>query len=490
MLHDSKLPLVILSSRNTKSNTGQCDCACASPVVELLEQLPLDLSASLKTAPDIKFIQCEESDCFIAYQPGGTGIAVLNLASISLLQAFTDGFQPKKYLLNQVPLENRTHVISTIRELRKCNYLLDEADVDYCQDDEELSAWIHVTNNCNMSCTYCYVQKSPENLGLENGILAIQQLFLSAQTHGFKTVKLKYAGGEPSLNFPLVLLLHEEAKRQSAQTGIALREVIISNGTNLSNKRIRELIDRNIDLSISLDSVTETHNLQRCMANGENSDNLVKDTICRSISLGLRPDICITLSRLNLYSLTDTITWLIEKDLDFSINFYRSNNPTCNFENYRIDPQEAITVLKNIFFLIKRKMPNRSLLSSLLDHVNMTFTHDFPCNAGQSYVVINHKGLLYNCQMHMTVPSGSICGGDLLDQVRSDLNFDNPSVDHKPNCFDCEWKYWCAGGCPLLNSQDSYIKSSYCLIYKNLIPEIIKMEGSRLLENYYRDYLS
>lgn len=62
----------------------------------------------------------------------------------------------------------------------------------------------------------------------EIGLRAIRQIFYTAQQHGFKQVKLKYAGGEATLHFRLVKRLHEEAIRLAQESGLALREVVLN----------------------------------------------------------------------------------------------------------------------------------------------------------------------------------------------------------------------------------------------------------------------
>jgi uncharacterized protein len=60
----------------------------------------------------------------------------------------------------------------------------------------------------------------------------------------------------------------------------------------------------------------------------------------------------------------------------------------------------------------------------------------------------------------------------------------NISVDEKEECKSCKWRYWCGGGCPLeiFRHTGRYDrKSPNCNIYKTLFPEIIRLEGLRLL---------
>jgi uncharacterized protein len=61
-------------------------------------------------------------------------------------------------------------------------------------------------------------------------------------------------------------------------------------------------------------------------------------------------------------------------------------------------------------------------------------------------------------------------------------------VIEKEGCKTCEWKNWCAGGCPLATHRATGrydVKSPNCNIYKALFPEALRLEGLRLLK--YQD---
>ena len=88
--------------------------------------------------------------------------------------------------------------------------------------------------------------------------------------------------------------------------------------------------------------------------------------------------------------------------------------------------------------------------------------------------------------MQMKQTSGSVNDADPLTSVKLDTaGIANLAVDEKEDCRACQWKYWCAGGCPLetYRAAGRYdVKSPNCNIYKALYPEIIKLEGLRLLK--------
>ena len=75
---------------------------------------------------------------------------------------------------------------------------------------------------------------------------------------------------------------------------------------------------------------------------------------------------------------------------------------------------------------------------------------------------------------------------DPLATIRGNtIGLQNPKVDEKEGCFECEWRYWCAGGCPLQAHRATGrhdVKSPNCNIYKALYPEVIRLEGLRLLK--------
>lgn len=95
------------------------------------------------------------------------------------------------------------------------------------------------------------------------GRASVEAVMRSAVAHGIPAVKLKYAGGEASLNHQLMLSLHDYARTLAEQHGIALHSVLLSNGVRLSDTLIDALKTRNIRVMISLrHQVAELQHLQ------------------------------------------------------------------------------------------------------------------------------------------------------------------------------------------------------------------------------------
>jgi uncharacterized protein len=125
-------------------------------------------------------------------------------------------------------------------------------------------------------------------------------------------------------------------------------------------------------------------------------------------------------------------------------------------------------------------------LGVLTDRANLAVPHVKTCSVGDSYLVFNQYGQVAKCQMQMDKPVADIHTENLLQVVREDQKgIQNLSVEEKEGCRDCEWKYWCAGGCPLESHRATGrydVKSPNCNIYKTLFPEVLRLEGLRLLK--------
>jgi uncharacterized protein len=324
-------------------------------------------------------------------------------------------------------------------------------------------------------------------MSLEIGQQAIDAVFRSAARHGFQRVKLKYAGGEPTLRFDLVEQLHAYARIQAETLGLELEAVILSNGVALSDQMLDILLIQDIRLSISLDGLNGAHDAQRPLANGDGSAHLVCRAIERALELRLRPDVTVTITDRNLDTLPETVTWLVKHDIPFNLNFYRENDNSASCTDLRLQDERLIAATRQAFAAIEEQLPRRSLFGSLLDRAQFIAPHHYPCAAAaHNYLVIDHHGRIAQCQMTMEQPVADIWADDPLAAVQSVPDgIPGISVDEKEGCAECEWRYWCAGGCPLETFQATgryNTRSPHCAIYRTLIPEVLRLEALRIVK--------
>ena len=349
-----------------------------------------------------------------------------------------------------------------------------------------LTAWLHVTNRCNLRCPYCYLHKTPDEMQVARGKQAVEAVFRSALANGFKRVKLKYAGGEATLNFPTVLVLHDYAQQLADEHHLGLDGVILSNGVALSVRMIREMKARGLRLMISLDGVGATHDAQRPFINGRGSFAYVERTLDRLAAHDLTPTISITISAQNLAGLPETVAYVLARGLPFTLNYYRENDCSASYEGLIFQEDQIITAMRAAYGVIEANLPRHSLLASLIDRARLDTPHDRPCGVGHSYMVIDQFGGVAKCQMEIRQTITDISAPDPFNLIRLDqTGVQNRSVEEKTGCRDCTWRYWCAGGCPALTYRVTGrwdVKSPNCRIYQTLFPEVLRLEGLRLMK--------
>ncbi len=308
---------------------------------------------------------------------GPASIVVLNEPARAILDSFT----------HPHPLANATET-----QLAALGLLVPvsgfQSPITHLQS-RTLTAWLHVTNACNLRCAYCYLDKTDEAMDETTGRAAVEAIFRSGVRHGFRSVKLKYAGGEATLNFRLVRVLHEYAVARANQTGLDLREVVLSNGVALSHSMLDFIRETGMRLMISLDGVGEAHDKQRAFANGRGSFALVAAGIDRALSRGVRPYLSITVTGHSADSVADAVAFALERDLLFNLNFYRDNDHSQNRKELLVEDEAMIAAARAAFAVIEDKLPQQSLITGLVDRAGFSAPHDHACGAGHNYLVID-----------------------------------------------------------------------------------------------------
>jgi uncharacterized protein len=348
-----------------------------------------------------------------------------------------------------------------------------------------LTAWLHVSNACNLRCPYCYVSKSADGMDEPTGRAAVEAVIRSAVSHGFTAVKLKYAGGEASLNRLVMMQMHAHARELAARAGLDLHATLLSNGTALPPDLIADLKTEGIRVMISLDGVGADHDIQRPTTAGKPSFHLVERGIRRLMEQGHPPHLSITVTNRNAGGLADAVRFALERDLTFSLNFFRDNDCAASFPDLRYQEETMISALLDAFAVIEGSLPRWSVLGSVLDRGQLLEPRQRSCGVGEDYLVIDQRGKVAKCHMEIERTLGDIFAADPLQLVRQDTTTVlNLPVEEKEGCRDCSWRYWCSGGCAVatFRATGRYdIKSPNCNIYKAVYPEALRLEGLRIL---------
>jgi len=472
------LDLPTTLSRPSPAHSFDCDCACALDLRhEPLGRLAAHFGATAWTRQGQAFPIPLEGGWQAYFNPAGpVGLTVLNAEAQQVPAARLPGM-PAAVVRNAV------------EELAQVGLLhpMAVSSVPPAQP-VTLSAWLHITEACSLNCPYCYVHKQPRTMSVEVGRQAVDRLVEMAGRHGYRTLKFKYAGGEPTLNLPLIRTLHARAARRAAEAGLALEEVILSNGVGVTDAVLGAVADAGMRLMVSLDGDQAAHDRMRARQDGGSTYAAVVGTVERAIKRGLQPNISITLTALNLEGASAAVAFALERHLPFNLNFYREcamADPTRTPSPLAPSPAQLVEAMLGILNLI-RAYPTYPLpLTGILDRTRFDVPHQHPCAAGRDYVVVDTEGRVSACQMLLEEPWASLADEDPLDAIRRQGERIFQAADEQSDCHTCLWRMVCSGGCPLMRG--TALHDRYCQVYRILLPELVRLEACRLMASLVQD---
>ena len=352
------------------------------------------------------------------------------------------------------------------------------APIPSASPSSTLGAWFHITEACNLNCPYCYVPKRPATMSEDVGRRAVEKLVRMAVRHGYSVLNLKYAGGEPTLNFPLVRRLHDHAVRWTARAGLALEGVLLSNGVGVTGEILDFLAQSGLRLMVSLDGGPSAHDRVRASRDGRSTHGAVTGTVERALDRGLRPTVSITLTAFTLDGAAEAVSFALERDLPFNLNFVRECTAGArDLPPHVPDLGRLVGVVQGIFELIGTYPAYPWSLAGILDRTRLDAPHDRACSAGRDYIAVSTTGEVSACQMLLEEPGASLADADPLDRIRRNgaSIFAAPSEDS--GCHECPWRMACAGGCPLMRG--TILHAHYCQAYQILLPELVRLEAKR-----------
>jgi uncharacterized protein len=456
---------------STTSGSYDCDCACAQEASQGLSPLPATQPWIVQPGA---FALPLHRRWEVFYNPvGPLGLAVLNAPARRVLDAFASALPPCQ-AASVVPDLPPAAVAEAVERLALIGLLRPvEPAPPSTVRRTMLVAWLQVTDACNLSCPYCYVHKEPGAMSAALGRRAVERLIDVANRHGYSGLKLKYAGGEPTLRFSTIQAIHAHAVQHASAAGLALEEVVLSNGVGIAGPILDFLAGTGIALMVSLDGGPASHDRLRAGRDGRSTHAAVTATVDGALERGLEPTISITLTALNLEGAGEAVEFALDRNLPFNLNFYRESAP--GRAALAPDPGHLTEAVLHIFDLIRAHPAYPRPLTGILDRTRLDRPHRSPCAAGQDYLVVDTGGHLSACQMLLAQPCSSLADDDPLERVRQHAQRAFAPLD----CQGCPWRTVCAGGCPLLRAGP--LHAAYCQVYQALLPELMRLEASRLI---------
>jgi uncharacterized protein len=135
-----------------------------------------------------------------------------------------------------------------------------------------------LTHDCNLGCGYCYTgakfrKRMPREIARKGLDMAFAPNRLGEAP---RELQLSYFGGEPVLEFELLIDVARDARERAKAAGVKLVQTVTTNGTLLDEAKIRALYELDVYVALSIDGVREAHDRNRPRMGGGSSFDAVE----------------------------------------------------------------------------------------------------------------------------------------------------------------------------------------------------------------------
>ena len=320
-----------------------------------------------------------------------------------------------------------------------------------------MACWVHVTNACNLACEYCYVRKSANRMEEGTANRIIQSLKRTAKANGLNRLSLAFAGGEPSLNLPVIRMFCQALSRLE---GVHTTFSATTNATNVSDAFVDLLREFNFRVYVSIDGVGKFNDARK-FVNGKPSF----EAVCKGLAglvetIGVnRVSVGIVVSPVNLAGLDEITRFLLDRGIQFKYSFYRPGFLVQGAIGGPVDAAarsafsefcgRLLAKLKSCLAIIREKAPLHFNPEAVVDKFSVRGNgSDAVCTMGDRYFAIGWDGRISRCHMIQDSPLAKI--SDDIDVLEMARNRGNPHPPAGSMCKTCDIRGICRTGCRLL----------------------------------------
>jgi uncharacterized protein len=321
---------------------------------------------------------------------------------------------------------------------------------------------LNVTNQCNLSCQYCYEfgedkvatpEGKPKFMAWETAKSSVDYLFAASQ--GRKSVHITFFGGETLMNFPLLKQVVAYARTRAEALEVNIDFSLTTNATLLSPTIIEYLAENAIGVTVSMDGPKEMQDKFRVFSNGRGSYDIIKPKVQNLLANHRTRPIA---ARVTMTSGAMDVK-KIYQHLKHELGFYEvgfAPVTTSPDRLYSINEPGMDSVLEQfseladeyLEFALRGEHHGFSNVSDTLSELHQGVNKSLPCGAGLGMVGVGPSGDIAPC--HRFVDSDQHVLGNVttgIDKEKQNDFLNRGNIDTKYDCHECWARPLCAGGC-------------------------------------------
>jgi uncharacterized protein len=278
--------------------------------------------------------------------------------------------------------------------------------------------------------------------------------FLIEQSGARHNLELDFFGGEPLMNWPVVVDTVAYARSTEKKSGKKFNFTITTNGLLLDDEKISFINKEMKNVVLSLDGRRKIHDLMRPAPNGRGSYDIIVPKYQKLVAARGGGEYYVrgTFTRNNLDFAEDILHManlgfcnlsmepaVLDPSLPFALR--QEDLPAVTAEYDRL--AEILTARRDIRFF-------HFLLD--LKQGPCVFKRLRGCSCGNEYCAVTPEGDIYPCHQFIGLDSwrmGSVLNGEWEASKQAELV--SAHLYNKPECRKCWAKFYCGGGCNAAN---------------------------------------
>jgi uncharacterized protein len=321
---------------------------------------------------------------------------------------------------------------------------------------------LNVTNQCNLSCKYCYEfgedkLANPEGKAKFMPVETAQEAvdYLLANSPGRRAVHVTFFGGETLLNFEVMRGAVQYGVVKAKEAGKQIDFSLTTNGTLLNERVIEFLAEYRIGVTISLDGDREMNDQFRVFHDGRGSYDViapkVRALLARHTTRPIGARVTLTAQVVDVLKIFRHLT----NDLGFrEVGF--APVTTSPVRLYAIGGGGLDLVLSQFTKLaheyrdcaLRNQHHGFTNVTDTLMEIHQGISKAYPCGAGLGLMGVAPSGDVAPC--HRFVDSdqhklGHISTG--IDRAKQAAFLSRGHISRKYDCHTCWARPLCSGGC-------------------------------------------
>jgi len=321
---------------------------------------------------------------------------------------------------------------------------------------------MNVTNQCNLSCSYCY-EYGEDRIATPEGKTKFMSEetarstvdFLLNQSPGRRMVHLTFFGGETLLNFKVVKSSIKYAREKAAEMGKYIDFSMTTNATMLNSEIINFLAENNVGVTVSIDGPKESNDQFRVFKNGKGSYDVIAPKIKELIKVHRSRPIGARVTLTAQVVDVKTIFHHLTEEMGFDeVGF--APVTTSPVRLYAIGNKGLDHVLDQFKELadeylehaLENKHHGFSNVNDTLQELHQGVSKAYPCGAGLGLLGVAPSGDIGLCHRFVDSPAGKLGHIDTgVDREAQSEHLSRAHINTKYDCHTCWARPVCSGGC-------------------------------------------